>query len=201
MTSHLQVLDAARWELIALDFSLAHTFSSYNAMVRVANREEKDGMVESIINSGKTWPQPYAQLLEAVESARRKGQAASSIPDRFYEELREAVESKKDALQCTLPDFQAISASYKLELTEVEKSIEAESEGAIKKIQDEYAAKGERVRITDEFRRATRASVRAGSLFKLDSGFRKKIEAYRKECDGKAVKLIDDFRKSKGLRH
>jgi hypothetical protein len=153
-----------------------------------------------ILESGKDWPRPYAQLLDALDVAQKKRQGTIGIPGTYYAELRSFIESRQSALQCTLPDFQALHASYQLQLAALENSLDAEAAASIEKLQKEYASKGQRVQITDEYRQDTRASVRAGKMFTLDQSFRKQIDDLRKECSEKASKVIEDFRKSKGVR-
>lgn len=200
LASQLQALEAARWELVAFDFSFAHMFGAINSSVRNANRDISTSMPTVILEGGKDWPRPYGQLLEALEAAQKKRQGAISIPGSYYAELRSFIDDRQSSLQCTLPDFQALHASYQLQWTVLENSLDAETAASVEKLQKDYASKGQQVQITDQYRQSTRASLRAGKMFTLDQAFRKRVDDLRKECSEKASKLIEDFRKSKGIR-
>ncbi len=200
LAAHLKALEAARWELVIFDVSLALTFRSYNSIVSAAYQQADMDMSSTILEAEIGWPKPYALLFDAVKSAQERRQGDASIPTIFYEDLRSFIASRNTALACTLPDFQTLHASYQLQLAALEQSIDATTEASLKKLEEEHTSKGQRIRITDEYRQATRRTVRVGKMLSLNSSFRDKLNKPRTECADKAYKVLDEFREIRGIR-
>jgi hypothetical protein len=65
-------------------------------------------------------------------------------------------------------------------------------------VRREYATKGQRIQITDDFRASSRRSIRVGKLHNIDSAYREKLKVMRGACEKKAEQLLADVRRSKG---
>ncbi len=194
----LQVLDKARWELVLLDFTFANFVPRYNSIARAFNSDSNKDFGAFIATAGNDWPQPYQTLLSAVEAAEKKGTNRGEIPHSYYAELREFIKSYESSLHCDKPNFEALRDEYNAEIRALDPVINDELEHQIDGIQKEYAAKGERVRITDDFRSQTRRSIRFGKVFAVEKAFRDRLDALKKVCDDKADRVVEKIRKEKG---
>ncbi|MBE7421657.1 MAG: hypothetical protein HS110_04395 [Zoogloeaceae bacterium] len=194
----LQILDKARWELVLLDFTFANFAPRYNSLVRSFNADSNKDFGTFIATAGDDWPQPYQTLLSAVETAEKKGTNRGEIPHSYYAELREFIKSNEPSLRCDKPNFEVMRDEYKAAIAALDPVIDAELEHKIDGIQKEYAEKGERVRITDDFRSKTRWSIRFGKVFSVENAFRDRLVAFRKVCDEKADRVVEKIRKEKG---
>lgn len=199
MTTQMRLLDSARWELVVFDFYSAYIFSSLNATIRTGNKSRDDKPGGFIREYEAEWPRPYPQVLEAVEAAKTKRATNLQVPATYYSELKSFVEARRSELQCAQIDFAALQASYQLQLIALEPSIDAETRASIDKLIKDYADKGQRVEITDDYRQSVRRGIRNGKVFALDRLFEKQLTEMRKVCDDKATAVIEEFRKSKGV--
>lgn len=179
------------------DLFSEYMISSLHVWSRTLNESHRPRVSAFFREQEAHWPHPYAELLNAIEAAREKRSASGLIPSSYYSELRAFVEVRKASLQCTLPDFAALEASYQLQLAAIEPAIETETNASIDQLVKEYADKGERVKITDDYRQSVRKNIRFGKVFELDRSFDKKLGEMRKLCEDKATSVIDEFRKSK----
>ena len=194
----MQTLNSARWELVVFDFFFAYVFRTTNASIQTANQPRGTGGAGFIQEQEGGWPRPYDQLVEAVDLARKK-RSVSQVPDNYYTELKSFVEERRGILQCELPDFSALEASYQLQLAAAESTVEAETRASIEKLVKEYADKNQRVQITDEYRQSVRRNVRLGKIFELERSFDKRLAAMRKSCEDKSTAVFDEFRKLKDV--
>lgn len=199
MTAQMRLLDSARWELVVFDFYSAYIFSSLKATIRPGGKPRDDKPGGFIRKHEAEWPRPYPQLLEAVEAAKIKRATNHQVPATYYSEIKSYVEAHRAELQCAQTDFNALEASYQLQLAALDPSIDAETKASIDKLIKDYADKGQRVEITDDYRQSVRRGVRIGKVFALDRSFEKKLTDMRKVCDDKATAIIEEFRKSKDV--
>lgn len=197
MTAQMRLLDSARWELVIFDFYLAYTFSSSTFPNWNKSRDDKSGGF--IREHEAEWPRPYPKLLEAVEAAKIKRATKHQVPATYYSEFKSFVEAHRGELQCAQTDFVALEASYQLQLTALEPSIDVETKASIDKLIKDYADKGQRVEITDDYRQSVRRGVRIGKVIALDSSFMKQLTEMREVCNDKATAVIEEFSKSKGV--
>lgn len=198
LAAQAKALDSARWEQVILDFFFAYSFQSINSTIRNFNKRSEQ-YSDYIRAQEAEWPQPYKQLLGAVNAARTKRSASGQIPAVYYAELQSFIDARKENLQCTPPDFAALEASYQLQLAAIEPSIETDVKASINKLIKEYSDNGKQVEITDAYRESVRLSVRFGKVFQLEQAFDKRIEDMRKSCDDKARSVIEELRKLKGV--
>lgn len=199
LESQLKTLDAARWELVLLDFTLAHFRTSYNSMIGRANSRSGDAPGAFILAAETNWPQPYGALLTAVESASQKRTGREKIPESYYLELRKFVEARQASIQCSKPDLDAMHAGFLTQFAALDSRIDAETARKVEEVKNEYETKGQRVKITAEYRDATRRSIRFGKVYELEKTYSDRIDALTKECDKRATTAIDEFRRLKGV--
>ncbi len=164
-----KTLDAARWELMTSDFFSAYMFRSINAGIRSANRSRRASDSEYWRSQESDWPRPYTALVEAVEAAR-KNSSRDQVPESYYAELQAFIESRRTALQCTMPDFPGLAASYQLQKAALESTVEAETKANVNK------------------------------LFELDSAFDKQVRELKKACEDKGIAVYEEFLKLKGVK-
>lgn len=194
----LQILDRARWELVLLDFTFANFAPRYNSMVRAYNAARGKDSRTFIVAAGDYWPQPYKDLLSAVETAEKKGTSRGEIPNSYYAELREFIKTNESRLRCEKPDFEALKNEYETEISALDSVIDVELTRQIDEIEVKYAAKGERVKITDDFRSQTKRGIRIGKEYSVEKVFHEKIDALIKACNNKADLIVNEIRKEKG---
>lgn len=190
-------LESSRWELVVFDLLTEHVISSLNVWLETLNKSNEPRAGAFFREQESHWPHPYAELLDAVEAVREKRTASDQIPSTYYSELRAFVEARKASLQCTLPDFAALEASYQLQLAAIEPEIETETNASIDQLVKEYTDRGERVKITDDYRQSVRKSVRSGKVLELNSTFDKQLSEMWQLCKDKAISVIEELRKSK----
>jgi hypothetical protein len=199
LANQLKLLDTARWELVIFDFSYSHMAGIINSASIDFNRDRKGEAGSFLLDEAASWPRPHVALLAALDDAANKRSGKDVIPNSYYVEIRRFIDSRQSQLQCTAPDLEAMRASFQLQLFVLESSIETETNASIGKLQKEYADKGQRVQITDEYRQSVRNGIRLGKVFTLERTFRGKMQTLRQECDDKAFRVIDEFRKTKGV--
>ena len=198
LQDQLKVLETARWELAILDFSSAYAFPRINSAIRAYNTDEDKQTGGFILAAEKEWPRPFEELLLAVDAAEKKGRERNDIPPSYYSELRGLIKTNEEALQCNKPDFSGMREKYIQDIDSLSSVIDAELESYLGKIRGEYAAKNQRVEITEEFRAHSKRSIRIGKVYSVDRAYREKLSALRAECDKKADHILADIRKAKG---
>lgn len=198
LQDQLRVLETARWELAILDFSSAYFFPRINSAIRAYNSDGDKQAGGFILAAGKEWPRPFEELLSAVDAAEKKGGGRNDIPPSYYSELRGLIKSNEQALQCNKADFAGMHAKYTQDIEALGSVIDTELESYVDKLRGEYAAKNQRVEITEEFRASSKRSIRIGKVYSVDSAYREKLSALRGECDKKGERILADIRKAKG---
>lgn len=195
LTAQRDALNEARWELVWLDFHLSRSFlrinassERYNNLYRSDEASEKGGF---IVEAAQYWPKPFDVLLASIESAEEKGMKRGYIPATYYKKLQAFIAGGKESLVCNLPDLRKIHSNFMLELSSLDSVVESETEEQIQDIRDEYAAKGERVKITKEFRRKTAWSVRFGKEYELEKKYREEVEFQIEQCQEKGDNFVE----------
>lgn len=201
LRTQVSALDNARWELILLDVTFNNTLTNPRNMAEWKKwsgdkpKDEPSGAF--ILDAGTTWPQPYLELLDAVDRAAKA--RAGKIPDPYYVELREFIRNKRSELQCASPDLAALHSAHASQLAALEPEIEAEVNDYVEQIRREYAVKNQRVEITPQFRAKTERAIRIGKVLSLESAYRQKIRDTQKPCEDKADAVLAAFRKAKRI--
>jgi hypothetical protein len=189
LQSQLKILDKSRWELVLIDVDTSYYFRKINASlksIQIALIKESD------------WPKPYEELIEAVEGAAKKGSSLNSIPESYYTELKGFIHTKELALQCKKVDFGAIYSDHLAQIAILDQQVESELDKYVENVRSEYKAKNQSVQITDDFKSRSRQVIRVGKVFGVEKIYRDKIDTLRKECDDKAISVLNEIRKSKG---
>lgn len=198
LQEQLKVLETARWELAILDFLSAYFFPRINSAFRYYNSDGDKQIGEFIVAAGKEWPSPFEELLAAIDAAEKKGGGRNDIPPSYYSELRGVIKANEQALQCKKPDFAGMHEKYIQDIEALGSVIDEELESYIDKLRGEYAAKNQKVEITEEFRGISKRSIRIGKVYGIDKTYRERISALRGECDKKGERILEDIRKAKG---
>ena len=94
-----------------------------------------------------------------------------------------------------------MQTSYQQKLAALDPMIEADTKASVDKLVEEYAAKGQRIEITETYRQSVRRGIRIGKVFELDRSFENQLSDMRKICDNKATGVINEFRRAKGVTH
>ncbi|MBC7163156.1 MAG: hypothetical protein H5U26_13760 [Immundisolibacter sp.] len=198
LQAQVKSLDSARWELVLLDVLRAYMLPSIKNFARDwSTHLEGSDLIRA---EESEWPRPYVALVESVEVAKTM-RGGDQVPASYYSELQAFIESRRSALQCTMPDFSGLAASYQMQRSALESTVEVETRANIEKLVKEYAYKGEEIRITDDYRESVRSSVRRGKVFELDAAFEKQLRDLRKSCDDKGIAVYEEFRRMKGIKH
>ncbi len=182
-----------------MDVQRVRFLGHFTAVATLFSVGDEGGPGDFILAAATSWPRPYDDLMAAVDLAARTGSGSRGIPDGYYAEVRQFVRSKEPSLQCALPDFALIRAQYLAEIDKLEPGVDAELERYIESIRAPYAARGEAVKITAEFRAQARATIRAGKVATVEATRRRELAALREQCDAKADQALMAFRTAKGI--
>jgi hypothetical protein len=192
-----ELFEKARWELVFLDFTLSEFGTKYNKSIS-SWQSRSDSPGEFITASDTSWPQPLDELLSAADAAERRANSRKDIPGTYYEELKRLIKARESELKCAKPDLKAMHIEYLAEIAALDPVIDAELNRYIDNLRGTYAAKKQRVEITDEFRDASRRSIRVGKAFEVDQKYRKRIDALQKPCEDTEAQVMDEIRHLKG---
>lgn len=201
LRTQVNALDNARWELVLLDVTFNNTLMNSRSMAewkKGAGGKPKDEQPGAfILEAGATWPQPYGELLDAVDGAAKA--RAGKIPGPYYSELREFIKSRRSELQCDTPDLAALQSAHASQLAALKPEIDREVNDYIEQIRREYTEKKEnqRVEITSEFRAHAERAIRIGKVLSLEFAYRQKIRDAQKRCEDKADVVLAAFRNAK----
>lgn len=196
VAKELKALEAARWELLLLDFMFAHSLPELHRLSSGWGKSER--MDQYILAQQNSWPHPYEDLAVAVDQVSEKNGGKHEFPKEYIDELRAFVEARKSELRCEVPDFEMMAHRYRAEIAGLSDDVDAELEAFISGVIENYKEKGERVMITDDYRESSRSVIRINEELEVDRRYRDELGAQRQSCNQRASELIDEFRKIKG---
>jgi hypothetical protein len=201
LSSNAASLDRARWELVMLDFSVSRAFLGYNRIVDEFKEPRTKEPGAFILDADQNWPQPYDDLMSTVEAASHRATNRGDMPSSYYSELSALIAERRNKLNCEKPDFALMRSQYSSALALLEPVVDDELEKYVTSVRDEYAAKKQRVQITEDFRSTSRRMIRVGKVLELDQNYRDRIVALRRDCDRLADKVVEEIRELKGVAH
>lgn len=190
----LKMLDAARWELVLVDLTFSYFFQSLPRTID-SDKDKKPGYF--IFQAEEDWPKPFEELLKTIDNISKKNEKTHQIPESYYTELKNYVTRNKAALECQVPNFEALHEEFSAELIALESIIDSELDQYIKGILNEYAAKGKKVEITDEFRSRSKSMIALGKKIALQSRYEEKIRVLKKSCEDKVDNIVNQLKVAK----
>ncbi len=179
------LLDAVRWDLVWNQLNSLDLYVTYNSIVEYGNTTARASNGESwnfFTAASEHWPSPYSMMLETVSLARDRLKKHSRVPDTYLDQVLEVIEQHRESLICERPDFNALQSDYRQQLEANEALIDREVQAKIRQMRDEYSAKGQRLKITDEYLKSIQSTIRFGKTFELQENFRNKVGKSRTQC-------------------
>lgn len=190
-------LEVARWELLMIDFTFARMFSDMNYLTR--DWDDRPDFPEYLHRYRVEWPDPFSVLLSSIAALRKRNASEPRYPESYINEFGEFIEARKDELTCEEPPFEDLEKSFRQRSSRVEAMVDEKTEEYIDNLISEYQERGERVRITDEFRERTSRMYRLTEEINLERELKDKVREYVDNCRLVAQSVVEEFRNLKGI--
>lgn len=153
--------------------------------------------VEKEIKRSKSdWPSPYKDLLKEINHLSKNG----SYPNKFREVIINKMDESIDFLTCKEMNWGSILNRYHEDLRESKRKAKEASENYIEKLVRSYREKGERVRITEEFKSRSLRTYIEHKKIDVQSEYISTINRERIECRSKINDFIGKFQKYIGVK-
>ncbi len=192
----LKALEAARWELLIIDFTFAY-YRPYDLWISSGDSSNK--MDEHILTQKIGWPRPYEDLIKTLDVVRKDKYGEQQFPEKYFEEFRLYIENRKSDLICEKIDFDSMAKKYLQDLADLDIVVDSELKVLMDGVVESYEKKGESVVISDKYRESARKSIMMGKKFGLDRRYGDDISKLRNSCFKRGSELIQEFGKSKAV--
>jgi hypothetical protein len=195
----LDALTVAQWELFGLDVRMNRFVSIQGVWADWLSVDEKGGF---ILESRDSWPDPFKSLLNAVERVEEKNGKSGNrtYPSNFFDGAKQFVRENKINLTCSIPDFEMMRSVYSLELKALDSAVDKEVDRRIAELVKSYEEKGERIRITIEYREAQTRSVRTVKKYEVNQHYHERLLTAKTACNRRASDVIDRLLELKGAQ-
>lgn len=193
----LKDLNAARWEIVMVTYWQAWLVRQIGSDGAMHRRARSEG-TSPVKKAEAAWTDPYEVALASVADSKVKGLEKRKIPERYYDELRDALHERRHELTCKRPDFASEEMKYQEELTDLAAKINRLTADRLDAMKQEYADKGRRIIITDDFAAETRRGIAVSEQFGLERRYRDQLREHEKACEELVHAAVKAFATSKG---
>ncbi|SEG18182.1 hypothetical protein [Billgrantia desiderata] len=192
----LRELENARWELLMIDFSFSRIFSD----MAISSLEGWGGSFPEYLQQYRNgWPDPFSGLKSSIEELRGRNVNESRYPENYINEFAEFIDSRQDRLTCDSPPFDDLNALFQEKVSQIDFVVKNKTDEYIDGLVEEYRGRGQRVRITDEFRDRTARMYRVTEEYDVNRELKEVVEEYLRACRLVAQNVIDEFEDIKGV--